>query len=138
MVPYFWAMSRNPRHDAAGPSQRQLRVAELIRRTLSQILARGEVHDEVLGRTSVTVSEVRCTADLKQATAFVMPLGGDGAEEVLRALREQKGELRHLLAKGMVLKHVPELRFQIDDTFDKMDETRRMFSDEKVRRDIEQ
>lgn len=133
---YLWPMSRTPHNEGSGRSQRQLRVGELIRRTLSQILQRGDVHDEVLARTSITVGEVRCSPDLKQATAFVMPLGGGGAEEVLAALRAQKGELRHLLARGTALKHVPELRFQLDGTFDNLDETRRLFADEKVQRDI--
>ncbi|WP_181317728.1 30S ribosome-binding factor RbfA [Phaeovulum veldkampii] len=121
-----------------GPSQRQLRVGELIRRTLSDVLLRGDVHDPDLNRISITVGEVRTSPDLKVATAYVAPLGGEGADDMLKALRRNKGELRHLVAKGLTLKFAPELRFQIDETFDRLDETRRMFADERVQRDIAQ
>lgn len=124
-------------HPSSGPSQRQLRVGELIRRTLSEVLARGDVHDPDLGRMSITVGEVRCSPDLKWATAYVLPLGGHGAPEALAALRRNKAELRHLMSKGMALKHVPDLRFEIDETFDRLDETRRLFADEHVRQDLD-
>ncbi|WP_343080673.1 30S ribosome-binding factor RbfA [Ostreiculturibacter nitratireducens] len=120
----------------SGPSQRQLRVGELIRRTLSDILSRGDVHDPELNRMSITVGEVTTSPDLKVATAYVMPLGGQGADEALVALRRHKGELRHLVAKELTLKYAPELRFVLDETFDRMDATRRMFADETVQRDI--
>jgi ribosome-binding factor A len=120
----------------AGPSQRQLRVGELIRRTLADVLLRGDVHDDALKQFSVTVGEVKCSADLGVATAFVSPLGGKGGDEMLKALRRNTGELRHLISRGMTLKVTPELRFQLDTTFDRLDETRRMFADEVVQRDI--
>ncbi len=124
-------------HTGQGPSQRQLRVGELIRRRLSDILLRGDVHDPELNRHSITVSEVSCSPDLKVATAYVMPLGGQGVEAALDDLRRNRHELRHLVAKGLELKYAPQLRFQIDATFDRMDETRRLFADERVRRDVE-
>lgn len=128
----------NKRFDhGSGPSQRQLRVGEVIRRRLSDVLMRGDVHDPDLNRHSITVAEVSCSPDLKVATAFVMPLGGSGAEDALAALRRNKGEIRHQVAKGLELKFAPELRFQLDQTFDRMDDTRRMFADERVRRDVE-
>jgi len=114
-----------------------LRVGELIRRTLSDVLARGDVHDPDLGRMSITVGEVTASPDLKWATAYVLPLGGQNADLALAALRRNKAELRHLISKGMTLKHVPDLRFEIDRTFDRLDETRRMFADEHVRQDLE-
>ena len=120
----------------SGPSQRQLRVGELIRRTLAQVLAHGDIHDPDLNRMSITVGEVRCSPDLKVATAFVMPLGGRGADEALAALRRHRGELRHLVSRSLTLKFAPELRFELDETFDRMDDTRRLFSDETVQRDI--
>ncbi len=120
----------------SGPSQRQLRVGELIRRRLSEVLAQGEIHDPELNRISITVAEVRASPDLKNAIAFVMPLGGLNAPEALEALNRNRGELRHALSKGMSLKHTPQLRFILDDTFDRMDETRRLFSQEDVQRDI--
>ncbi|WP_371412550.1 30S ribosome-binding factor RbfA [Rhodovulum sp. BSW8] len=118
------------------PSQRQLRVGELIRRTLSEVLARGDVHDPELNRMSITVGEVRTSPDLKVATAFVLPLGGDHAEEALAALRRNRGELRRAVGKKTQLKFTPELRFTLDETFDRMDETRRLLADETVRRDL--
>ena len=130
-------MAQNRFSHAQGPSQRQLRVGELIRRTLSEVLLRGDVHDPDLNRHSITVGEVRTSPDLKVATAYVLPLGGHQAEEALAALRRNTPELRHLVAKGMTLKYAPQLRFQLDETFDRMDDTRRMFADERVRRDVE-
>lgn len=120
-----------------GPSQRQLRVGELIRRTLSDVLLRGDVHDPELNRHSITVGEVRTSPDLKVATAFVLPLGGVDAEGALEALNNNAPELRHLVAKSMTLKYAPELRFRLDETFDRMDDTRRILSEDRVRRDIE-
>ncbi|ADO43914.1 30S ribosome-binding factor RbfA [Ketogulonicigenium vulgare] len=119
-----------------GPSQRQLRVGELIRRTLSSVLQRGEVHDPELQRTSITVGEVRTSPDLKVATAYVLPLGGGNADLVLAALRRNKSEIRHMIGHGMTLKFVPDLRFEIDRTFDRMDETRRLFENDHVRQDV--
>lgn len=120
-----------------GPSQRQLRVGELIRRTLSEVLQRAEVHDPELNALSITVSEVRASPDLKVATAFVLPLGGEGREVALVALRRNKAELRHHVAKAMTLKYAPDLKFVIDESFDRMDAARRMFSQERVRRDLD-
>lgn len=130
-------MAQNRFSHGQGPSQRQLRVGELIRRTLSDVLLRGDVHDPDLNRHSITVGEVRTSPDLKVATAYVLPLGGHGAEDVLAALRRNTPELRHLVAKGLTLKYAPQLRFQLDETFDRMDDTRRLFADERVRRDVE-
>ncbi len=121
----------------AGPSQRQLRVGELIRRTLSEILAGGELHDPGLEGVLVTVGEVRVSPDLKQATAFVLPLGGAEGPALLEALARAKPGLRHLLGRAMTLRHVPDLRFRLDDTFDRIDATRRLFEDERVRRDLD-
>ncbi|MDP0927814.1 30S ribosome-binding factor RbfA [Paracoccus onubensis] len=130
-------MAQNRFSHGNGPSQRQLRVGELIRRTLSDVLLRGDVHDPALNRHSITVGEVSCSPDLKVATAYVLPLGGREAQEALAALRQNASELRHLVARGMSLKYAPELRFRLDETFDRMDDTRRMFLDEQVRRDVE-
>jgi ribosome-binding factor A len=123
-------------HSPRGPSNRQLRVGELIRRRLADVLARAEVHDPDLNRYPITVSEVRTTPDLKLATAYVMPLGGQGADEALKALRRHKAEIRHLVARGLELKYAPDLRFQLDQVFDRMDETRRLFADPKVQADV--
>lgn len=124
-------------HPDTGPSQRQLRVAELIRRALSEVLARGEVHDPDLDRLSITVGEVRVSRDLKIATAYVLPLGGQGKDEVIKLLARNKGELRRLITKKLALKHSPDLRFQPDETFDRIDETRRILAQDAVRRDLD-
>lgn len=120
-----------------GPSQRQLRVGELLRRRLSEVLSRGEVHDPELNALSITVGEVRATPDLKIATAWVMPLGGRDPDHALSVLRRNRSEIRRTVSRGLQLKYAPEFRFEIDETFDKMDETRRLFSDETVRRDVD-
>lgn len=119
-----------------GPSQRQLRVGELIRRTLSDTLSRQEIHDPELNRMSITVGEVRVSPDLRIATVYALPLGGQGKDEAIAALKRNNYELRRAVARNVLLKNVPELRYQTDDTFDRMDEARRLFSDETVQRDI--
>lgn len=118
------------------PSHRQLRVGELIRRTLAEVLARGEVHDPALNAMSITVGEVRTSPDLRVATAFVLPLGGRDADLALAALRRNRGELRRVISRRLDLKFAPEIRFALDDTFDRMDETRRLLSQDEVRRDL--
>ncbi|MEP2028739.1 MAG: 30S ribosome-binding factor RbfA [Paracoccaceae bacterium] len=128
-------MAKNKFHDGPGPSQRQLRVGELIRRTLSEVLARGDIHDPDLNRMSITVGEVRTSPDLRIATAYVLPLGGKGQDEVLKLLGRNKGELRRVISKKLALKFAPDLRFQLDQTFDQMDDTRRMLELDAVRRD---
>ena len=130
-------MSRNRFDTGPGPSQRQLRVAELIRRRLSDVLMQGDIHDPELNQLSITVGEVTCSPDLKVATAYVLPLGGKEPERALAALRQNRHEIRRAVGKGLALKFSPEIRFQIDETFDRLDNTRAMFADENVRRDLD-
>ncbi|SFB01529.1 ribosome-binding factor A [Poseidonocella pacifica] len=130
-------MAKNTFHTGSGPSQRQLRVGELVRRTLSEVLQRGDVHDPELNSLSVTVGEVTVSPDLKIATAYVLPLGGEGQDDVLKLLARNRSELRRLIGKKVALKYSPDLRFRIDETFDRLDETRRLFSQEAVRRDVD-
>ena len=129
-------MAKNMHHESRGPSQRQLRVGELIRRTLSDVLIRGDIHDPDLNRMSITVGEVRTSPDLRIATAYVLPLGGRGREEALAALRRNRHELRRAVSKELTLKFSPEIKFAIDETFDRLDDTRRLFGQESVRRDL--
>ncbi|MEM6548754.1 MAG: 30S ribosome-binding factor RbfA [Pseudomonadota bacterium] len=119
-----------------GPSQRQLRVGETIRRALSGILMRGEHHEPDLEGVSITVGEVRCSPDLRVATVYVLPLGGRDAAQVLEVLNRIRGPLRKAVSRAVTLKFAPELRFALDDTFDRMDETRRMLDDAAVKRDL--
>ncbi|QQA43125.1 30S ribosome-binding factor RbfA [Pelagovum pacificum] len=130
-------MAKN-RFEGSGPTQRQLRVGELIRRTMSDVLMRGDTHDPDLTRMSITVGEVQVSPDLKIATAYVLPLGGNDREAAIEALKRNKGELRRLLGKDTNLKFVPDLRFRIDETFDRMDETRRMLNEDHVRQDLDE
>ena len=118
------------------PSNRQLRVGELIRRNLSDIISRGELHDVELDNIPITVSEVRCSADLKIATIFVIPLGGNNTKEIVYSLSKNRGKLRMILAKTLKLKFVPDLRFLEDTSFDQMDHTLILLNDPIVQRDI--
>jgi ribosome-binding factor A len=132
-------MANKTFHSGEGPSQRQLRVGELIRRTLSDVLNRGDIHDPDLNRMSITVGEVRCSPDLKVATAYVMPLMGSvPVTDAIAALARNKAELRHRVGAALTLKYIPDLRFRPDETFDRLDETRRLFADPSVQRDLAQ
>lgn len=123
--------------DQAGPSQRQLRVGELIRRTLSDVLLRGDLHDPDLAGVSITVGEVRTSPDLRVATVYVLPLGGVNTKGILAALNRARSELRREVARQVRLRHSPELRFVMDESYDRMDQTRQMLSQDRVRRDLD-
>lgn len=129
-------MAKPERRGFDGPNQRQLRVAELIRRALSDMLARGDLFDPDLDGVSITVGEVRTSTDLRQALVFVLPLGGQNADLVIEALNRNRHELRRGVTRSVMLKFSPELKFQIDTSFDQMDETRRLLSDPVVQRDV--
>lgn len=130
-------MDRQARAQGAAPGQRQLRVGELVRRALSEALMRDEAHGLGLPGATITVSEVRMTPDLRHATVYVMPLGGQGRAEALAALEATKGELRRAVTRRVRLKFAPDLRFVLDESFDRFDETRAMLSAPAVRRDLE-
>ena len=119
-----------------GPSNRQLRVAELVRRSISDILVKNELYDEVLTNVTITVSEVRCSSDLKLATVFVLPLGGKNSQKVVKSLAKHKGSIRKILGKNLNLKFVPDIRFIEDETFDQMDQTTKLLQMPIVQRDI--
>ena len=133
----MWSMAKNSVHHGPGPSQRQLRVGELIRRTLSDVLMRGEIHDPDLNCISITVGEVATSPDLKIATAYVSTLGGEKNGDIIKLLSQNKSDIRRAISKQLTLKYTPDLRFRLDETFDRMDDTRRLFADEKVKRDLE-
>jgi len=128
-------MAKRKSNSSKAPSQRQLRVGELIRRVISEVLLRGDIHDSDLAHVSVTVGEVRATPDLRQALVFVLPLGGQNADVVIEALNRNKYEIRRALNKELTLKYSPDLKFVYDQTFDQMDETRRLLEQANVRRD---
>ncbi|MBL4806225.1 MAG: 30S ribosome-binding factor RbfA [Rhodobacteraceae bacterium] len=129
-------MAKNRFENSRGSSQRQLRVGELIRRALSDVLMRGDIHDDELSRISITVGEVRVTPDLRIATAFVLPLGGHNADELVKLLAKNKYEIRRAVTALIKMKHSPDLRFLQDRSYDQMDETRRLLSLEAVQRDL--
>lgn len=130
-------MSNKRSHTGAGPTQRQLRVGELIRRTIADVLNRAEIHDPELNAMSITVGEVSCSPDLKVCTVYVMPLMGSvPVEDAIKALARNKGELRRRVGAELTLKYAPDLRFRPDETFDRLDETRRLFADPTVQRDV--
>lgn len=130
-------MAKNRFSEGPGPSQRQLRVGELLRRRISDVLMRGDIHDPELNAISITVGEVRCSPDLKIATAYVLPLGGQNIVGTLQALHRNRAEIRRTVAKGLDLKYAPELRFVPDETYDRMDETNRLLAEPGVRRDVD-
>jgi ribosome-binding factor A len=122
---------------SSGPSQRQLRAGELVRHALAEVLARGEVHDPVIQGHMITVPEVRMSPDLRQATAYVMPLGGRDEKEVLAALERNKKFLRGEVARRVNLKFAPEIRFRLDERFDEAERIEKLLRTPEVRRDLE-
>ena len=129
---------RHSRPAEKAPSQRQLRVGELIRHALADMLTRGEVHDPVLEGTLVTVPEVRMTADLRLATIYVMPLGGKDQDAVLEAFNRNKKFLRGEIAHHVNLKFAPDIRFMIDERFGEAERIEKLLRTPAVRRDLEQ
>ena len=120
-----------------GPRQRQLRVGEMIRRILSELLMQGEIHDPVLNSMSISIGEVVMSPDLKVATIYVTPLmGGASVAETIAALARNAWELRKRVSSELTLRYSPELRFRPDETFDRMDAARKLFADPVVQRDI--
>jgi ribosome-binding factor A len=131
-------MARHHNRDhPAGPSQRQLRVGELIRHALAEMLTRGDVHDPVIEGHMITIPEVRMSADLRLATIYVMPLGGRDVKEVIAALDRNKRYLRGEIAHHVNLKFAPEIRFRADDRFDEAERIEKLLRTPEVRRDLE-
>ena len=130
-------MARHQHRDhPAGASQRQLRVGELIRHALAEMLTRGEVHDPVIETHLITVPEVRVAPDLRLATIYVMPLGGRDTEPVLAALERNKKYLRGEIARHVNLKFAPEIRFRIDERFAEAERIEKLLRTTAVQRDL--
>jgi ribosome-binding factor A len=131
-------MSRgHSREPAKGPSQRALRAGELVRHALAEILARGDVHDPVIETHLITVPEVRMSPDLRLATVYVMPLGGQDATAILEALDRNKRYLRGEVAHRVNLKFAPDIRFRIDERFEEAERIERLLRSPQVRRDLD-
>lgn len=131
-------MRRKTKRDS-GPnaSQRQLRVGELIRHALAEMLTRGDVHDPVIESRMITVPEVAVTADLRLATVYVMPLGGKDGKAVVAALEHNKKFLRGEIARTINLKFAPELRFRLDERFDEAERIDKLLRSPPVARDLD-
>ena len=130
-------MAKKPNSQGSGPSQRQLRVGELIRHALAEMLARGDIHDDVLAKHVITVPEVRLSPDLKLATCYIMPLGGHDVTPVLKALDANKRYIRGEVAHRVNLKYAPDLRFRQDESFDEAARIDALLDSEAVRRDTD-
>ncbi len=128
---------RQSREQSDGGSQRQLRVGELVRHAVAEMLTRGEVHDPVIETHLITVPEVRMTPDLRLATIYVIPLGGRDEKEVLAALERNKRYLRGEIAHRINLKFAPDIRFRIDERFDEAERIEKLLRTPQVRRDLE-
>ena len=125
------------RNQASGGSQRQLRVGELIRHELAEMLTRGEVRDPVIEAHMITVPEVRMSADLRLATIYIMPLGGRDETDVLAALDRHKRYVRGEIARRVNLKFAPEIRFRIDERFDEAERIEKLLRTPVVQRDLD-
>ncbi|WP_319486933.1 30S ribosome-binding factor RbfA [uncultured Cohaesibacter sp.] len=130
-------MGRGSRKGGGMSSQRQLRVGELVRKSLSECLTRGEIIDPFLEKFVISIAEVRMSPDLTLATAFVMPLGAPGQEDaVVEALNSHKKFLRGRLGRDLTLKHTPDLRFRYDETFDEASRIDALLNSPLVQRDL--
>ena len=130
-------MSRhNTRSLSKGPSQRQLRVGEMLRHALSGILRETEIRDPDLAGVSVTVTQVKPSPDMRHATVFVEPLGGKNADTVVAALNRHKAFLRGEMGRAITLKFTPELRFVEDTSFAEAERIERILHSERVARDL--
>jgi len=130
-------MTRKKSSTSAAPSQRMLRVGEMIRHGLAEMLSRGDIHDDVLASHVVTIPEVRMSPDLRLATVYVMPLGGKDVTPVIAALEQHRKYIRAEIAHMVNLKFAPDLRFREDESFEEATRIDRLLHSEKVRRDVE-
>jgi len=129
-------MARQP-NPKTGPSQRQLRVGELVRHALAEILQRGDISDAVIAGHVITVPEVRMSPDLKHATVYIVPLGGKDEQPVVAALERHKRYIKGELARRIrEFRSIPDLRFRADDRFDEALRIDRLLDDPRVRRDL--
>jgi len=124
------------KRSARGPSQRQLRVGEELRHALAEVLRRGDFRDPELQNLNVTVTEVRISPDLRNATAFITPLGGGQVGETVAAMRRAAAFFRAQIARAIKLRYVPTLSFEADTSFEYADHINRLLHDPEVARDL--
>jgi len=132
-------MARHPRHDHTGsaPSQRQLRVGEVIRHSLAEIFTRGDLQDPLLRDTRITVSEVRVSPDMRHATVYVTKLGGGDMTPVLEALARARGYLRKETGRALTTRNTPDLIFREDTSFDTAEHVLKILRSNEVKHDLE-
>ncbi len=128
-------MKREP-HKPTGPNQRMLRVGELVRHALAAVFARGDIDDPLLEGKVITVPEVRMAPDLKLANAYIMPLGGEGADEIVAALNRHHKYIRGRISPELGLKFAPDLKFFVDSTFDEYGKIDALLRSDRVQRDL--
>jgi ribosome-binding factor A len=128
--------SPSSRDRGTAPSQRQLRVGEMLRHTLAEVLRRGEIRDPELAGVSVTITQVKPSPDMRHATVFCEPLGGRNAKEIVAALNRHKGFLRGELGHAIALKFTPDLRFVEDESFAEAQKIETILKSSRVRRDL--
>ena len=124
------------KQSSRAPSQRQLRVGELVRHALAEILQKGEIHDRKMAGMVISIPEVRMTPDLRIATVFVMPLGGQRIEAAVKVLADNRKQIRHLIGQRIDLRHTPDFRFRADLTFAESDHVDALLRRPEVRRDL--
>ncbi|WP_374630025.1 30S ribosome-binding factor RbfA [Pannonibacter indicus] len=129
-------MARTSGEGAGMPSQRQLRVGEIVRKELSEILTRGQLSDPDLDGVIITIPEVRMTPDLRLATCLIMPLGGQNGDKVVKALNRSAKYFRGQVSRRMTMKFMPDLRFILDTRFDDDDRIGALLHTPDVKRDI--
>jgi ribosome-binding factor A len=127
---------KSAHHKPQGPTQRMLRVGELVRHALAQLFARGEIDDEALTGAVITVPEVRMSPDLRHASAYIMPLGGERAPEIVDALNRHQRFIRGRIAPEVNLKFAPEIRFFVDETFEEFGRIDALLKSDRVQRDL--
>ena len=123
---------------SAPPTQRQLRIGELIRHKLAEMLVRGDIHDDVIASHVITVPEVRLSPDLKLATAYVVTLGDTDTAAVIEALMRNRRYIRAEVAQAVNLKFAPDIRFRRDETFEEASRIDQLLATSKVRQDVDE
>jgi ribosome-binding factor A len=130
-------VTRSKKSARSAPTQRQLRIGELVRHKLAEMLSRGEIHDDIIASHVITVPEVRLSPDLKLATAYVVTLGGDDTAVVIEALNRNKKYIRAQIAQAVNLKFAPDIRFLRDETFEEASRIDQLLASSRVRQDID-
>ena len=130
-------MTRSKKSARSAPTQRQLRIGELIRHKLAEMLVRGDIHDDVIASHVITVPEVRLSPDLKLATAYVVTLGDTDTAAVIEALMRNRRYIRAEVAQAVNLKFAPDIRFRRDETFEEASRIDQLLASSKVRQDMD-